>query len=317
MAATALKQITAKAKSLQRANKKLQWKDAIKKASADYRSKHKPAAKKAVRKKAVRKKAVGKKPVRKKRAVKRHTDTRSHNVNIRVVSGAKVGNVTPGDFTRISNDVNGNPRYVISWLGIAKTYPAAVKIANKVGGKKFHNKQYGGGIVFQSYSLPETAAALNRAIAASNKVGSTLLLEKGESPRKKPTRVLQVRRTKAGTYKKFSRLGSLPAYQSPNDVKEILLTADNDFKLYQSKREPILKNLYRKWKKGIFSTDKAAKLWLYYVNDADKLYNKTYVNKNAPGYLLSISDRRLAALELAKETLQDFESGSLSFSMTT
>jgi hypothetical protein len=34
----------------------------------------------------------------------------------------------------------------------------------KIGGKRFHNKQYGGGIVFQSYSLPGTIADIERII---------------------------------------------------------------------------------------------------------------------------------------------------------
>jgi len=41
------------------------------------------------------------------------------------------------------------------------------------------------------------------------KVGSTLLIEKGESTRKKPTRIVQVNRTKAGTFKKFSKVSGV------------------------------------------------------------------------------------------------------------
>ena len=60
------------------------------------------------------------------------------------------------DFTRVNNDVNGNPRYVIHFLDIADKYIDALNLARTIGGKKFHNKQYGGGIVFQSYNLHET-----------------------------------------------------------------------------------------------------------------------------------------------------------------
>ncbi len=77
------------------------------------------------------------------------------------------------NWTRINNDVNGNPRYVVHFLSllsnyekgekypndlnrISTMYADAVKRAKKIGGRKFHNKQYGGGIVFQSYSLPDT-----------------------------------------------------------------------------------------------------------------------------------------------------------------
>jgi hypothetical protein len=65
--------------------------------------------------------------------------------------------------TRINNDVNGNPRYVAhfldfinneenSFIPFSKMYEYALKKAKKIGGKKYHNKQYGGGIVFQSYN---------------------------------------------------------------------------------------------------------------------------------------------------------------------
>ena len=64
---------------------------------------------------------------------------------------------------RANNDINGNPRYVFHYTAIGipsevsvfEKYSYALAIAKKRGGKKFHNKQFGGGIVFQSYS-PET-----------------------------------------------------------------------------------------------------------------------------------------------------------------
>lgn len=65
------------------------------------------------------------------------------------------------EFTRIDNDVNGNPRYVTHFLNIpldadvsiSERYALACKKANKIGGKKYHTKAFGGGIVFQSYNL--------------------------------------------------------------------------------------------------------------------------------------------------------------------
>lgn len=74
------------------------------------------------------------------------------------------------EFTRIDNDVNGNPRYVCPYLyvltkeflqsipeidSIDEAYKVALKRAKAYGGKRFHNKQFGGGIVFQSYNLSE------------------------------------------------------------------------------------------------------------------------------------------------------------------
>lgn len=70
------------------------------------------------------------------------------------------------DWLRINNDVNGNPRFVVHFLEVSpeswndkpssEHYHDTVKLMNKIGGKKYHNKSYGGGIVFQSYSLPDT-----------------------------------------------------------------------------------------------------------------------------------------------------------------
>ena len=89
------------------------------------------------------------------------------------------------DWTRISSDVNGNPRYVVHFLAlvpdldnpeiwdehgigtISWKYRQAVKRANKIGGRKFHNKSYGGGIVFQSYELRATEEAIERVVRES------------------------------------------------------------------------------------------------------------------------------------------------------
>lgn len=68
-------------------------------------------------------------------------------------------------FTQIDNDTNGNPRYVCHFLNllcaydrvsfgkIDMKYAKALKNARALGGKKYHNKKYGGGIAFQSYNI--------------------------------------------------------------------------------------------------------------------------------------------------------------------
>jgi hypothetical protein len=60
-------------------------------------------------------------------------------------------------FTRINNDINGNPRYVVHYLQMAETYERALYLSRQLGGRKFHNKQYGGGIAFQSYNTDKLA----------------------------------------------------------------------------------------------------------------------------------------------------------------
>lgn len=65
------------------------------------------------------------------------------------------------EWNRVRNDINGNPRWVCHFLDLEPTkdytrplqdrYADVVRAANALGGRKFHNKQYGGGVVFQAY----------------------------------------------------------------------------------------------------------------------------------------------------------------------
>jgi hypothetical protein len=85
---TALQSIIKEAKSLRAKYPKRysKWTDYVKQASAIYASKNKgksPVGKKKATKKATKKKVGAAKPISK------HKDTKSHNVNIRVVSGVK------------------------------------------------------------------------------------------------------------------------------------------------------------------------------------------------------------------------------------
>jgi hypothetical protein len=75
------------------------------------------------------------------------------------------------EWTRVNNDINGNPRYVCHFLnfitdnddydktgiyiGIDNKYKLALQRAKKIGGKKYHNKRYDGGILIQSYNIQE------------------------------------------------------------------------------------------------------------------------------------------------------------------
>lgn len=85
------------------------------------------------------------------------------------------------EFTRINNDVNGNPRYVChflalmtreeldrtgdDWIDISEKYAIALRRSRKIGGRKFHNKQYGGGIVFQCYGAADIEPAIIKLLA--------------------------------------------------------------------------------------------------------------------------------------------------------
>ena len=88
--------------------------------------------------------------------------------------------ISQSDFSRMNNDSNGNPRYCIHFLAlntpaenadysgdfITRKYNLALARARKLGGRKFHNKQFGGGIIFGSiYNLGDLCEALNSTMA--------------------------------------------------------------------------------------------------------------------------------------------------------
>lgn len=64
------------------------------------------------------------------------------------------------DFYRIDNDFCGNPRYVVHFLNLDDDYHLAHKKALRLGGAKYRAKWFGGGFVFQAYSLHELSAKI-------------------------------------------------------------------------------------------------------------------------------------------------------------
>lgn len=63
---------------------------------------------------------------------------------------------------KINCDYYGNPRYVIHWLDVpnANTYNEALAACRAFGGKAYRAKWFGGGIVFQSYSVRDSLAVI-------------------------------------------------------------------------------------------------------------------------------------------------------------
>lgn len=87
--------------------------------------------------------------------------------------------LNPIEFTRVKSDVNGNPRFVCHFLSfissneegsIDEKYSRALSRARNFGGRKFHNKQYGGGIVFQMYDgqIPEMSRKIREYVKSLN-----------------------------------------------------------------------------------------------------------------------------------------------------
>lgn len=76
-------------------------------------------------------------------------------------------------FTRINNDTHGNPRLVChfldldihglgSGLSVSERYALACELAKSIGGRKYHTRDFGGGIAFSSRTPDEIRAAIAR-----------------------------------------------------------------------------------------------------------------------------------------------------------
>lgn len=76
---------------------------------------------------------------------------------------------------KVGHDVYGNPRYVCHHLALLTkeekdnwTYPdsyqRAITRANKLGGRKYTAKWFGGGVVFSSYNLESLENRINEEV---------------------------------------------------------------------------------------------------------------------------------------------------------
>lgn len=98
----------------------------------------------------------------------------------------------PIEFTRVNNDGNGNPRYVCHFLAfcvpsdnerftgldfISRKYDLALSRSREFGGRKFHNKQYGGGIVFTSYNIGALGEKIEAFVASIKRMMADTDLE--------------------------------------------------------------------------------------------------------------------------------------------
>ena len=109
---------------------------------------------------------------------------------------------------------------------------------------------------------------------------------------------------------KSIKIGSMPIYKDKEAAREIQLYADSDYQLYKQRKNPILQNLTKKYLKGTYDIQKAAKLWRYYIDAALQKYHKEFGSRGSWSNLLSVSDRNLLALEYAIETKNEFDLGN-------
>lgn len=92
---------------------------------------------------------------------------------------------------------------------------------------------------------------------------------------------------------------------------DIELYAENNADLHRQRYIPILKNLKKRLDKGTFDMEKSVTLWKYYVEDADKRYQKEVMDRQPRGYVLSVNDRKLLAERFAHFLKQEYDLNKL------
>ena len=63
--------------------------------------------------------------------------------------------MTKDHFTRVNNDSNGNPRYVVHYLSLGLENFVATEATKAAGLKVYRGKDFGGGFVCQTYNLED------------------------------------------------------------------------------------------------------------------------------------------------------------------
>jgi hypothetical protein len=78
-------------------------------------------------------------------------------------------------------------------------------------------------------------------------------------------------------------------------AKELVMYADNDSQLYRTSHQPIVANLKKKVKKGVYDHEKATKLWGYHADRAAQKYAKEHGDGQPWHKMFTPSDRKQAA----------------------
>ena len=94
-----------------------------------------------------------------------------------------------------------------------------------------------------------------------------------------------------------------------DEVRELVLFIDSDAGLYQQQGEPIMRNLSRKWDKGIYDHDLAQKLWYYLAVNGAKKYGQEHGTGNGLK-MFSPAVRRAAAKEMADNWMTELKAGN-------
>ena len=187
--------------------------------------------------------------------------------------------------------IEGAEYLELKYIGLSKDYPRK-KFGTKFGDGEYLFQWDDGAYIGLSYkTILQSLRTIPKKVGAAHKIKTSTKKING----------LHNKRIVSG----------LPSYKDPDMARELELYADNDSLLYFQRRKPILINLSKKYKKGTYDIQKAAKLWRYYIDAALEKYNKEFGSRGDKWYdLMSVPDRNLLALEYAQYTKKEFDLGN-------
>ena len=108
----------------------------------------------------------------------------------------------------------------------------------------------------------------------------------------------------------------LEDHDMSHEAHELVLYAENDSQLYTQSAVPIMKNLTRKFKKGVYDPALAVKLWKYHADRAAKKYGKDHGNDD--GFkIFSPAHRREAAKYFEEYWTDELNAGNTMESKVT
>ena len=83
-------------------------------------------------------------------------------------------------------------------------------------------------------------------------------------------------------------------YKPTVESHELFLYATNDGNLYRNMITPVIENMRRKAKKGLYDKEKAVDAYYHIATAASDKYNKDY------GYSFSVTDRFTVAVDMVE-----------------
>lgn len=100
-------------------------------------------------------------------------------------------------------------------------------------------------------------------------------------------------------------------YKESIESRELTLYAENDSRVYFNAIVPTVKNLAKKYNKGVFDKEKAVDAFYYVADYAAKMYCKEFARMKDYVQTFSVTDRFTAAVDLLGGCMENIENNDL------